>query len=296
MTIAIIGASGFVGKNLIKYLLLNTDHKIRAISPDAENIEVDEKYKERVQKINASVFDYNNMLINLLGVDVAYYLVHMMTNDKNNFYEKEKIAAETTGEALKSAKVSRVIYMGGLGNDNEKLSKHLSSRHNTGDILRSCVDEVIEFRASMIIGEGSISFEIVRNIIDKSPIIILPKWSKTKTQPIGIDDALLYLKKSIDLKISKNEIIEIGGKEIMSYEIFLKKYARFKNKKINIFRLSFLPEKIAGVFLNLFMQKDQAQVGQCMLDSFRNEMIITNNLAQELFPDIHPHRIEDSFV
>lgn len=296
MKIAIIGASGFVGNNLIKCLLKNTNYSIRAICLDIENIKIEEKYKNRVEIIRASVFEYNNMLLALLGVDVAYYLIHMMASDKDNFYKKEELAATITGKALKHAKVKRVIYMSGLGNDNDNLSNHLSSRHNTGNILREYIDEVIELRASMIIGEGSISFEIVKNIVDKSPIILLPKWSITKTQPIGIDDALLYLKESITLQISKNEIIEIGGNEIMSYEEFIRKYAKFKNKKTIILRLSILPEKVAGIFLKIFMKKDQAQVGQCMLDSFRNEMIVTNNKAKEFFPNINPRKIEDYFI
>ena len=296
MIIAIIGASGFVGNNLIKYLLKNTNYSIRAICLDIENIKIEEKYKDRVQKINASVFDYKDMSKVLSGIDVAYYLVHMMASDKDNFYEKEEQAARTTGKAIRDAGVKRVIYMSGLGNDNEKLSEHLSSRHNTGNLLREYVQEVIELRASMIIGVGSISFEIVRDIVDKSPIITLPKWSKTKTQPIGIDDALSYLSKSITLQIHKNEIIEIGGPEIMSYEKLIKKYIKFKNKKIIIFRLSILPEKIAGMFLGIFMKKDQAQVGQCMLDSFKNEMIVTNSRAKELFPNICPRKIEEFFI
>jgi uncharacterized protein YbjT (DUF2867 family) len=186
--------------------------------------------------------------------------------------------------------------MSGLGNDKDNLSKHLASRHNTGNILRTYMKEVIELRASMVIGSESISFEIVRNLVEKTPMITLPKWSNTKTQPIGIDDALLYLEKSIDVKIDGSEIVEIGGKEVMSYIDFVKKYAKFRNKKTIIFRIPILSEKIAGLFLRVFTPKDQAQVGKCMLDSFRNEMIVINNHASELFPDIHPRKIEEFFI
>lgn len=295
MNIAIIGASGFVGKNLIKYLLLNTTHNIVAFALGTESIIIEEKYKDRVRKINIDFL--NDDIGNFFeGIDVAYYLIHMMNGHKNDFYEKEERIANKISTALEYAKVKRVIYMSGLGNDKDKLSKHLASRHNTGDILRKHIKEVIELRASMIIGEGSISFEIVRNIVNKSPIIILPKWSKTNTEPIGLCDALLYLKESIDVKINNSEIIEIGGKEIMSYEEFIKRYAKFKNKKRIIIRIPFLKEEIAGFFLNFFTSKDQACVGNCMLSSFRNEMIVTNNRAKELFPNITPRKIEDSFV
>lgn len=296
MKIAIIGASGFLGKNLTEYLLLNTNHEIIAISNNVNNISVDKKYIDRVHKIKADVLNYEEMELALNDVDVAYYLVHMMASDKNNFYNKESQAAEITGRALQVSKVKKVIYMSGLGKDGDALSRHLSSRHNTGDILRNYIKEVIEFRASMIIGTGSISFEIVKNLVEKSPIITLPKWSITKTQPIGITDALLYLKNSIDIKINNSEIIEIGGDESMSYIEFVKKYAKFRNKKMIIFRIPILPEKIAGLFLKLFTSKEQTSVGRCMLGSFKNEMIVTNKRAIELFPNIHPRKIEEFFV
>lgn len=296
MNIAIIGASGFIGKNLTKYLLENTNHNIFAISKNIDDISIEEEYKNRLKIIKADVLCYKEIEASLFGVDVAYYLVHLMTNNKKDFYDKESQAAEITGQALKFQKVKRVIYMSGLGNDKEKLSLHLASRHNTGDIIRKYIDEVIELRASMIIGSGSISYEIVKNLVEKSPIITLPKWSKTKTQPIGLDDALLYLKNSIDLKISQPEIIEIGGREMMSYEEFVKRYAKYKNKKTIIFRIPFLSENMAGKFLNFFTSKEQTNVGQCMLESFHNEMVITNNKSEKLFPDIHPKNIEEYFV
>jgi uncharacterized protein YbjT (DUF2867 family) len=296
MNIAIIGASGFVGKNLTKYLLENTNHNIFTISINPENINIDEKHKNRVKNIKANVLDYSQIKDALTDVDIAYYLVHMMTSNKDDFYDKEETAANTTGRALKESNVKRIIYMSGLGSDKEKLSKHLASRHNTGNILRRYNKEVIELRASMIIGPESISFEIVKNIVEKSPIITLPRWAKTQTQPIGLNDTLLYLKESIDIKINHHEIVEIGGPEIMSYEQFIKRYAKYKNKNNLIIRIPILPEKIAGLFLNIFNSKDQSQVGRCMLSSFRNKMVITNNHALELFPNILPKKIEESFL
>lgn len=296
MKIAIIGASGFVGKNLIKYLLENTDHNISAICIDPENVKIDDRYRSRVNIIYGDVLNYESINKSLFDIDIAYYLVHMMTTYKDSFYIKEEEAANITGKAISNNNIKRVIYMSGLGLDKEKLSIHLSSRHNTGDILRNYNKEVIELRASMIVGKGSTSFEIVKNLVEKSPIILLPKWSITKTEPIGIDDALLYLKECIDVKINNSEIIEIGGPEIMSYMEFIQKYAKYKNNNRIILRIPFLPEKIAGLFLNIFLEKKQAQVGRCMLDSFRNEMIVTDIKADKFFPNIHPRKIEKFFT
>lgn len=295
MNIAIIGASGFVGINLTKYLLKNTTFKIIAVSNNIENIIIEEKYKDRVNKIKADILIYSQIKEALIGADFVFYLVHMMASNKDNFYEKETTAAQNVGKAISELNIKRVIYMSGLGSDKEKLSQHLLSRHNTGNILREYCKEVIEFRASMIIGEGSISFEIVRNIVEKSPIIILPKWSKTKTQPIGLSDVLLYLREALDVKINKNEIIEIGGEEVITYENFIRKYSKFRNKNNIILRIPILSEKIAGLFIGFFTSKDQSDVGQIMLSSFKNEMIVTNNRAKELFPNIYPHKIEDFF-
>ena len=295
MNIAIIGASGFVGKNLIKHLLENTDHNICAISLDVKNIKIEEKYKNRITLIDINIFDYEKLKNSLVGIDIVYYFIHML-NYKGNFYKKENQAAEIIGKTLKEININKVIYMSGLGRDNEKLSKHLESRHNTGNILRNYIKQVIEFRASMIIGKGSASFEIVKDVISHSPIVILPETAKTETQPISIDDTLLYLRKALDITTRENLIIEIGGEEVMSYKKFLEKYNKFSGRDIPIFVIPFLPERLAGLFLQFFTTKDQAKIGQNMIHSFKNEMIVTNNLARELFPDIHPKKVEESFI
>ena len=296
MNIAIIGASGFVGGNLTKHLLQNTPYNIIAIVHSTPKIQIEESFKSRITIIKADVLDYDAMKGALKDVDVAYYLVHLMADDKGDFSEKEIQSAEATSRALKDAKVKRIIYLSGLGSDKETLSKHLLSRHKTGEILRKYNNEVIELRASMIIGLGSISFEIVRDIVDKSPVIILPKWAQTKTQPIGISDMLLYLKESIDIKIAHSEIIEIGGKDFMSYKDFIKRYAKFKKKNILVFCINILSEHTAGILLEYFTSKKQSRVGKRMISSFRNEMIVTNNSAKEIFPNIIPLKIEESFI
>ncbi len=297
MKIAIIGASGFIGTNLTKYLLDNTSHDIFAISRNVENIIIDKKFINRVKKIKANTLNYEEMKESLAGIDIAFYLVHSMADKDDDFYEKEIQSANTTGKALELSNIKRVIYLSGLGDDNCKnLSKHLKSRHKTGEILRKYISEVIELRASIVIGEGSISFEIIRDIVNKSRIIILPSWANTKTEPIGLNDILSYLKESICLETNKSEIIEIGGGEIVSYVELIKKYAKWKNKKIFVYSSYTLSLKIAGLFLNLFTSNKKAKVGKNMLSSFRNEMITTNKKAKELFPYITPQNIESNFI
>jgi len=153
--IAIIGASGFIGRNLLLHLLDHTDHQVEALAPDPEHIVIKPQHQDRVEVLKCDIFNYDQMRKAFEGVDVAYFLVHLMA-DKGDFYDREAKAADITGRALSDAGVKRVIYLSGLGSDKEKLSQHLASRHNTGDILRRHVPLVIEFRASMVIAKGSI--------------------------------------------------------------------------------------------------------------------------------------------
>ena len=294
MRIAIIGASGFVGKNLLAHLLRQTGHNIRALAPDPERCVISAEHSGRVEVLHANIFDYDEMRKTLDGVDAAYFLVHLMSG-KRDFYAEEARAAEITGRALADAKVKRVIYLSGLGSDKEKLSQHLASRHNTGDILRKHVPLLIEFRASMVIGKGSISFEIVRHLDTKLPLILLPRWSSTQTQPIALPDALDYLTAALDVPLEKHEIVEIGGPEEMSYVSFLKRYAAFLGRHPLILRVPFIPEWLAGWSLYLVMPRSLARVGQCMVSSFRNKMVVTNDRGRQLFPAIHPRCVEEAF-
>lgn len=294
MNIAIIGASGFLGKNLIYYLLKNTNYQIKALAPDIDSLEIEDIYKNRIKLIKVDAFNPKELELALGEVDVAFYFVHLLCQRKN-FDQKESLVAENIGQALFKTKVKRIIYMSGLGKDKEKLSTHLSSRHKTGKILSKYVNQVIEFRASMIIGKGSASFEIVRDIIHKSPIILLPKNSTNKTQPIGLADVLLYLTSAINLENKENLILEIGGPDILSYQELLTKYRDFIHKKIPIIVIPFLPGKIAGLFLIFFTSKRQAIIGQNMIESFKNEMIVTNNQAEIIFPNIKTKRVDSFF-
>ena len=293
MNIAIIGASGYIGHNLIERLVAETNHTIVALSPTAESMLF---VHERLNKHNVDVFDTERLREYIKNCDVAYYLIHMMSQKKIDFAEAESKAAESFCMALKNSNIKRVIYLGGLGNDNEKLSKHLASRHKTGDILRSSLHQVIEFRASMVIGNGSISYDIVTNLIHKLPILTLPKWAKTLTQPIGLNDAITYLIEALLLRTSESQIIEIGGPEQLSYGDLMKRYAAWENKKMIIIKLHVIPVSVAAWWLNLFTPRTHAKVGRIMVDSLSNPMLVTNNKAKELFSNIHPQALEDVFV
>jgi uncharacterized protein YbjT (DUF2867 family) len=293
MKLTIIGANGFIGHNLISRLLDDTSHEIVGISRDATNIPINHK---RLSKHDIDVFDTDILSTYLSGCSTVYYLIHMMGQKKVDFALAESAAAISFKKAAEKAGVKRVIFLGGLGDDNDNLSKHLSSRHKTGQLLKSEMYQVIEFRASMVIGKGSVAYDIITNLIHKLPVLTIPKWSKTLTQPIGLYDALSYLIAAIDLKNEQDLIVEIGGPEAMSYKELMRRYANYKNIKVALVTVSIIPVGISAWWLNLFTPKKHAKVGKAMVESLANPMTVNNDLAKQLFPDIKPRQIDDVFV
>lgn len=296
MKIAIVGASGFLGTHLIQHLLTNTDYSIVAISRRATSIAGVIGDNPRLSLIDADIFDEEQMTEAMLGSDVAYYFVHMMGQANKDFYGQEAIAANRYSAAAIAAGVKRTVFMGGLGNDHEQLSEHLLSRHNTGTLLREILPLVIEFRASMIVGKGSISYDIIKNLVHKLPIMTLPRWSITLTQPIALKDALDYLTQAASVHIDHHEIVEIGGPEVMSYKQLYKLYANWGGRHPLIVRLPFLPEWLGGWWLNLFTPPNHAKIGRIMVHSMSNAMVITHDRAANLFPTIHPTPISEAFA
>jgi uncharacterized protein YbjT (DUF2867 family) len=159
------------------------------------------------------------------GVDVAYWLVHSMEGGVD-FERADRLAAERFAAACIAGGVRRIIYLGGLGADDDRLSAHLRSRHEVGAILRASGLEVIEFRASIVIGAGSFSFDLVRTLVERLPLMICPAWLATPTPPIAIDDVVAYLSAAIDLPASGPRIFEIGGPDKVSYGAIMREYAR----------------------------------------------------------------------
>jgi len=293
MKIGILGASGYIGTNLINRLLADTDYEVVALSPNAVNINIE---SEKLAKINCDVFDTAQLHEAVKDCDVLYYLVHMMAQKKLDFADAETRAATSVVEAVQGTSLKRIIYLGGLGDDHDNLSKHLSSRHHTGHLLRQSHLQVIEFRASMVIGDGSISYDIITSLVHKLPILTLPAWSKTLTQPIALKDAITYLQTAATLDVKTNEIVEIGGPRQLSYKELMKHYSNWKGSHSLFVDLPIIPVSIAAWWLNLFTPKKHAKVGRAMVESLGNPMVVTNERAKELFPEIIPISIDEAFV
>jgi uncharacterized protein YbjT (DUF2867 family) len=220
----------------------------------------------------------------------------MMGQKNKDFYTQEAVAAHRFSAAVLASGVKRVIFMGGLGNDHTQLSAHLASRHNTGTVLREDLPLVIEFRASMIIGQGSVAYDIIRNLVHKMPIMTLPRWSTTLTQPIALRDALEYLTLAATVKVKHHEIVEIGGPTALSYQELYREYAAFTGRHPLIVVVPFLPEWLGGWWLNLFTPNQHAKIGRIMVHSMSNPMVVTHDRAALLFPSVKLHTLQEAFL
>jgi uncharacterized protein YbjT (DUF2867 family) len=299
MVITVIGATGFLGKNLIKHILQHTSHSVRAFSRSAADLPMD---SPRLEKIAGSIFEPKELADALTGADAAVYLFHMMGSHDQDFAEGEADAAAGFVAAAKRSGLRKLVFFGGLGDDTDpKLSKHLASRHNTGTILRNGLPgcQVLELQASMVMSEGSVGFDIIRSMADKLPVIIIPTWAITLTQPIMLDDAISYITACLTLPPGvPSQIIEIGGPEHLTYRDIAMRYARQTAKKRHwnriqpVFTVPLIPRQAAVWWLERFASSKSAGIGGPMVDSLQNEMIVHKQTAGRLFPDIRPRKVE----
>jgi uncharacterized protein YbjT (DUF2867 family) len=289
MKIAVVGAGGFVGNLLVCALSKEKNDEIVAISLNPKKISCS---AINVKKQKCDVMNTAKLGLLLEGCECVYYLVHMMSGGAKDFLTLEINAVDSFIIAAKKAKTKKVIYLGGLGNEKQKLSMHLKSRHKTGQILRDDFNNVIEFRASIIIGKGSASTEIIRQLVDKISFMILPGWANTLTQPICAKDVIRYLVQAKDSSYVGNKIYEIGGPQTYMYKELMKLYAMYKAKRLNIVVIKFLPSWPAKLFIGFFINNNIKNTAISMIDSLESQVIVTNNYAKTDFKNIEPQQID----
>ena len=228
----------------------------------------------------------------LQGVHTAYYLVHLMSGSKD-FEKEDRQAATNFAEAAKKAGVRRIIYLGGLGDDADpNLSPHLRSRHEVGEILRDSGVETIEFRASLVIGAGSLSFDLVKSLTDRLPVMLCPRWLTTPTQPIAVDDVLAYLLAAKDLPPGESRIFEIGGPDVMTYGDLIREYARQKGLRRWLISVPVLTPYLSGLWLAL-VTPASFEVGRHLIEGLKNPTVVRDRTALEVFP-IRPMGIREA--
>jgi len=225
--ILLTGGTGYVGGRLLQSLE-NQGYHLRCLARRPQVLRG--RVGVNTEVVLGDCFEPESLGAALAGVHTAYYLVHSMGAAKS-FEEKDRQAASNFAKAAHQAKVQRIIYLGGLGEG--ALSPHLRSRQEVGEALNTTGVEVIEFRASIVIGSGSLSFEIIRALVERLPVMICPAWVSIAAQPIGIEDLVSYLVEALDLPVSGRRIIEIGGADRVSYEDLMREYARQRDLRLS---------------------------------------------------------------
>jgi uncharacterized protein YbjT (DUF2867 family) len=240
--------------------------------------------------VAADVFDRASLERALDGVDIAYYLVHSMGSE-GEFAERDRTAAELFGAAARAQDVGRIVYLGGLGHGAE-LSSHLESRQEVGRILAASGVETIEFRASIVIGSGSLSFEMVRALVERLPVMVTPRWVRTPTQPIAIEDVVAYLAAALDLPAGGSRVYEIGGADVVSYGELMREYARQRGLRRTMIEVPVLSPRLSSLWLSLITPL-YAQVGRKLVDGVRNETLVSDDAASRDF-DIAPRGVREA--
>lgn len=288
--ILVTGATGYVGGLLIPRLL-EAGYDVRILVRNQQKLKT-VTWRKRVQIIVGDVLERASLLSALEGADAAFYLIHSMIGG-SDFAEQDKIAAKNFGELAKNVGVKRVIYLGGLGDPNTNLSEHLRSRQETGDTLRKTGVCLTEFRAAIIIGPGSISFEMIRYLTERIPIMICPRWVKTKVQPIAIDDVIYYLVESLKTPDSKDQIIEIGGADVLTYGEMMKGYANVRGLHRLLIHVPVLTPRLSSYWIH-WVTPISASYARPLIEGLRNEVIVRNNKASAIFPEIEPSNYKDA--
>lgn len=289
--ILLTGGSGYVGGRLMK-LLEKEPIVLRCLARDPANLR--SSAAKTTEVVQGDVMDRPSLEKAMQGVDTAYYLIHMMSGSKD-FEKQDRQAAINFAEAAKNAGVKRIIYLGGLGDDSSAvLSPHLRSRHEVGKILRNSGVETIEFRASLVIGEGSISFDLVKTLTDRLPIMLCPRWLTTPTQPIAVDDVLAYLMEAKDLPPGQSQIFEIGSEDVTTYGGIIREYARQKGLRRWLIYVPVLTPYLSSLWLTL-VKRSSFEVGRHLIEGLKNPTVVQDNRALKVFP-IHPMSLKEAIA
>ena len=274
LKILLTGATGYVGGRLLQTLEAR-HYPVRCLARRPEYLA--SRVARTTEVVGGDVLDPESLVAVLEGITIAYYLIHSMGAD-GSFEEQDRIAAENFGRAAKTAGVQRIIYLGGLGDDTEELSAHLRSRQEVGDILRTSGIPVLEFRASIVIGSGSLSFEMIRSLVERLPIMILPKWVSMKAQPIAIEDLIAYLTAALDLSVDQYQIYEIGGADVVSYAEIMRTYARVRDIRVRMINAPVLTPGLSSLWLGLVTPL-YARVGRKLIESIVHSTIVHDTTA-----------------
>ena len=283
MRVLLTGATGYIGRRLKEQLLDDTSITLRLYVRNKKALS--QKALKQCEVVEGDTFNTTQLQKALQNVDVAYYMVHSLSNKA--YKDLDKRSAQNFVDACEKSGVKRIIYLGGLGIKDQHTSEHLLSRIETGEVLsQSSKVQIIWLRAGVIIGSGSTSFEIIRNLTEKLPIMTTPKWVYTKAQPIAVKDVLSYLKASLYLKERDNLMVDIGSEQL-TYKQMMMQTAQALGLKRVLIPVPFLSISLSSYWLNLFTPVP-INVARALIEGLKSEVVIQNNHAQKYFPQIKP--------
>jgi uncharacterized protein YbjT (DUF2867 family) len=297
--ILVTGASGFIGSRVVSKLLSlalslssNKNYEILCLSRNRDSLKDRYwKHEDVLKIVEADVNNYPQLVKAMNGVNVAFYLIHSMeglSKEWKEFAQKDRTAAENFAKAATECGVERIIYLGGLihgesREDYNKLSEHMRSRKEVGDILRTSTARVTIFRAAIILGQGGGSFQMLEYLVKRLPVMVCPKWVLTKSQPISVDNVVEYLVKSINVKETEGRDFDIGGTEVLTYLQMMKRYAKMLNKSIRIIIIPFLTPRLSSYWVDLITPV-RASLARPLIDSLKHEATVKDDTIKKLIP------------
>jgi uncharacterized protein YbjT (DUF2867 family) len=287
-SILLTGATGYIGGRLLRSLE-EGGHAVRCLARQPAKVA---PTRTTTEVVAGDCLDEASLNRALTGVQFAYYLVHSMA--AGDFETLDRRAADNFGRAAARAGVRRIVYLGGLGDDTGALSAHLRSRAETGNVLRAGGVPVIEFRASVVIGAGSLSFQMIQALVERLPVMVCPRWVATPTQPIAVDDVLAYVVAALDLPDTGSRLFEIGGPEVVSYGDMMREYARIRGLRRLLLPVPVLTPHLSGLWLAL-VTPAQARVGRALVEGLKTATVVRSLEARKVF-DIEPMTLRASFA
>jgi uncharacterized protein YbjT (DUF2867 family) len=284
MVVLVTGVTGYIGGRLVMRLI-KAGYQVRVLVRDKSRLQ-GRDWLTQVEVVEGDVLNPAALLEALSGISVAFYLVHSMSHS-SDFDTRDLEAARNFGNAARARGVQRIIYLGGLGDPDSALSKHLRSRQQTGKALAESGVPVTEFRAAIVVGSGSISFEMIRYLTERVPVMICPRWVFSRVQPIAIDDVLDYLVSALETPHSAGKIVEIGGADVLTYGDMMLDYARARGLRRFLIPVPLLTPRLSSYWVHL-VTPIPASIARPLIDGLRNEVIVRDSTAQDLFPQIKP--------
>ena len=280
--VLVTGATGYIGGRLVPRLLAR-GHHVRCVARDPNRLAG--RDWPHVEIVGGDLADASALPAALEGIDVAYYLVHSMA-EGGAFGERDRRMADDFARAAQHAGVGRIIYLGGLGRPEDVRSRHLLSRHEVGRTLAAAGVPVVEFRAAVIVGSGSASFEMIRHLAERLPVMVTPRWIETRCQPISVRDVLDYLVRTLDHP-SATGIYEIGGRDVLTYREMMLRYARIRGLRRYIVPLRVPRPAMSSRFVDL-MTPIPYRIAQPLIQSLQTEVVVLDDRALREFAEVRP--------